>query len=294
MRMRTVASAALVLMASTGALAHSIDAPAVDYSDAVGVMLPVALSAVLYRLGLRRHRSSRGLRWRPIAFYTGLTVLTVSLLPPFDTWSATSFAFHMTQHELLMLVAAPLLVLGRPLPYFLWSLPTSWRSAVAGALRVRQVQSAWRSLLNPVVAWVIHAVVLWAWHAPSFFDAALRHRGVHEWQHLSFVFSALVFWAALLEERVRERQGAAVLYLFTTTVHTGVLGALLTFASHPWYSAYLERVPQWNISPLEDQQIGGLIMWIPASLVYVAAGLVLLARWIGAAEPENANWISGD
>lgn len=87
-------------------------------------------------------------------------------------------------------------------------------------------------------------------------------------------------WSALLEERVRERQGAGVLYLFTTTVHTGVLGALLTFASHPWYEAYFLSSSEWNLAPLEDQQIGGLITWVPASLVYVGVGLALLARLI--------------
>jgi cytochrome c oxidase assembly factor CtaG len=138
----------------------------------------------------------------------------------------------------------------------------------------------WSTLLNPTLAWLLHAVVLWVWHAPAFFDAALRDRGIHDLQHLSFLASALIFWSALLEERARERQGAAVLYLFTTTVHTGVLGALLTFASHPWYEAYLSLTPEWNLAPLEDQQIGGLIMWVPASVVYVGVGLALLARWI--------------
>jgi len=173
----------------------------------------------------------------------------------------------MTQHELLMLIAAPLMVLGRPLPYFLWGLPDSWRPGMARAVRHRSVRATWATLLNPTLAWLLHAVVLWVWHAPAFFDAALRNQGIHDLQHLSFLISALLFWSALLEERVRERQGAAVLYLFTTTVHTGVLGALLTFAAHPWYEAYASIPPQWNLAPLEDQQIGGLIMWVPASVV---------------------------
>jgi cytochrome c oxidase assembly factor CtaG len=215
-----------------------------------------------------------------LAFFAGLAVLAASLLPPLDRWSASSFAFHMTQHELLMLVAAPLMVLGRPLPYFFWSLPDSWRPGVARAIRHPAVRGFWSGLLNPTFAWAFHAAVLWVWHAPSFFDAALRSRGIHDFQHLCFLVSALVFWSALLEERARERQGAAVLYLFTTTVHTGVLGALLTFASHPWYAAYVFTTPEWNLSPLEDQQIGGLIMWVPASVVYVGVGLALLGRWI--------------
>jgi putative membrane protein len=179
------------------------------------------------------------------------------------------------------------MVLGRPLPYFLWGLPDSWRPGTARVTRHRAVQGVWSALLNPTTAWLLHAVVLWVWHAPSFFDAAVRNRGIHDLQHLSFLVSALVFWSALMEERVRERQGAGVLYLFTTTVHTGVLGALLTFASHPWYAAYALTTPEWNLAPLEDQQIGGLIMWVPASLVYMGAGLALLARWIESSDDQH-------
>jgi putative membrane protein len=111
---------------------------------------------------------------------------------------------------------------------------------------------------------------------------------VHELQHLTFLLTALVFWAALFDERRRERQGAAILYLFTTTVHTSILGALITFAAHPWYASYLQTSTQWGLTALEDQQLGGLIMWVPGSLVYVGAALVLLARWIAAPEARAA------
>jgi cytochrome c oxidase assembly factor CtaG len=271
--------ASVLGVTGSGVAAAHVAGPTGSADSAAGLLavtLPILLSAALYLRGFLRQRPSP----RAWAFFAGLAVLAASLLPPLDRWSASSFAFHMTQHELLMLIAAPLMVLGRPLPYFLWGLPDSWRLGVARAVRHRAVQGIWSVLLNPLVAWALHAVVLWVWHAPSFFDAALRDRGLHDLQHLSFLLSALIFWSALLEERARERQGAAVLYLFTTTVHTGVLGALLTFAGHPWYEAYFETTPQWNLAPLEDQQIGGLIMWVPASLVYVGVGLALLARWI--------------
>jgi putative membrane protein len=257
----------------------------------------ILLSAGLYVSGYLRQRRRRvgegKIPWRAVAFFAGLAVLAASLVPPLDRWSASSFAFHMIQHELLMLLAAPLMVLGRPLPYFLWAFGDSGRAMLGTVVRAPPVQRAWKALLNPLVAWALHAVVLWVWHAPAFFDAALRSRGVHDLQHLSFLASALIFWAALFEERARERQGAGVLYLFTTTVHTGVLGALLTFASHPWYSAYVTAIPEWGFSPLEDQQLGGLIMWVPASLVYVGVGLALLGRWIQASEVKLAHSATG-
>jgi putative membrane protein len=274
---RRLAAGVLGLMASGVAAAHTAANPSSDPLGLLEVGVPILLSATLYLRGYLRQKRSSPRAW---AFFAGLVVLTACLTPPLDRWSASSFAFHMTQHEILMLIAAPLMVLGRPLPYFLWGLPDSWRLGVARAVRHGAVQGVWSVLLNPTVAWLLHAVVLWVWHAPSFFDAAVRNRGIHDVQHLSFLISALVFWSALMEERARDRQGVAVLYLFTTTVHTGVLGALLTFASHPWYSAYALTTPEWNLAPLEDQQIGGLIMWVPASLVYIGVGLALLARWI--------------
>ncbi len=251
-------------------------------ASTLGVALPVLLSGALYVLGLWRLRAREraATASRAAFFLAGLAVLALALLGPLDRWSATSFAFHMTQHEILMLVAAPLLVLGRPLPLFLWAFPRGVRSAFGRATRFVPVAATWRVLNAPITAWLLHAIVLWGWHTPALFDAALRSAAIHDLQHVSFLLSALIFWGALMEQRSHEHQGAAVLYLFTTTVHTGVLGALLTFTSHPWYAAYAEIVPPGFLSPLEDQQLGGLIMWIPASLVYVGVGLSLLARWI--------------
>lgn len=249
------------------------------------IAIPVIIAAGLYLGGALRLRGRKGQAfaaggWRTLAFFAGLALLALSLLPPLDAWSAESFAFHMVQHEALMLLAAPLLVLGRPLPIFLWAFPLSARTALARSARSSPVRKTWSTLTYPLTAWTLHALVLWVWHAPGLFDAALTSRPVHTLQHVSFLLSALLFWTALFEERAKDRQGAGVLYLFTTTVHTGVLGALLAFATQPWYQAYLTRASEWGFSPLEDQQLGGLIMWVPASLVYVGVGLALIARWI--------------
>ncbi len=121
------------------AAAHVAGSPASDGEGLLAVGLPILLSAALYLGGLLRQRPSS----RAWAFCTGLAVLAASLLPPLDRWSATSFAFHMTQHELLMLIAAPLIVLGRPLPYFLWSLPESWRQGVDRFVSHGVVQGIW-------------------------------------------------------------------------------------------------------------------------------------------------------
>ena len=130
---------------------------------------------------------------------------------------------------------------------------------------------------------------LWLWHVPAFFNAALANEAVHDWQHASFLASALVFWHALLRQPARGARGAALVYLFTTTLHTGVLGALLTFTRTPLYGGIDPGLSvDWGLTPLEDQELGGLIMRVPGALVYVSAALFLLAKWVGRGETDPA------
>ena len=119
------------------------------------------------------------------------------------------------------------------------------------------------------------------WHIPALFNATLTHSWVHAAQHASFLGTALLFWGSLLYGHMgRRAYGTGILYVFTTAIHTSILGALLTFASSPWYAIYQRTTAFWGLSPLEDQQLGGLIMWVPAGLVYVVVGLWLFASWI--------------
>jgi putative membrane protein len=289
---KAIVPSLLALLSITGpsaSWAHAVAAAAQnrDSSELLGVVLPLLITAALYAVGTwRLHRRSQGgsrARLKHlIAFIIGWLALAAALLPPIDTLGGELFAFHMIQHEIMMLIAAPLLVLGRPLPVFLWAFPSGTRAVLARAAQTRSIAEVWRMLTHPLCAWGLHALALWAWHAPRVFEAALTNQGVHDFQHLSFLGTALLFWSALFHARARESQGAAILYLFTTTVHSGVLGALITFGAHPWYPAYLYTAPAWGFSALEDQQLGGLIMWVPASLVYVGVALSLLARWINA------------
>src|SRR5919204_4951568 len=255
-----------------------------------GIVLGLALTAWLYARGVRSlwqtSAAGRGIQpWEAISFGAGWLALGVALISPIHALGRVLFSAHMTQHEILMLVAAPLLVLGRPIVPFLWALPKTAAVSLARWSKTPVWFHTWRTISNPFVAWTIHAIVLWSWHIPALFQATLESEFVHALQHASFLFSALLFWWAVIHGRRRALGfGLAVLYMFTTALHSGLLGALLTFANSVWYPAYAERTAAWGLTPLEDQQIGGLIMWIPAGLVYVAAALALFAGWLRESE----------
>jgi putative membrane protein len=250
------------------------------------VLFLLALSVVLYALGLRalwlRARASRDpLRRQALCFGLGWATLVLALASPVDSAGSFSFAAHMVQHEMLMIVAAPLLVLGRPLGVWVWAFPHDWRRRIGASTRNGAVRAAWGSITRPLNAWLLHFAALWMWHVPATFQYALADNGIHALQHFCFLFSALLFWWAVLgKQGIHNSRGAAIIYLFTTMMHTGALGALFTMSEHVWYPMYGSRAQAFGLMALEDQQLGGLIMWIPGGLAYVAAGLVLCARWL--------------
>jgi len=162
----------------------------------------------------------------------------------------------------------------------LWGMPMAWRRSLGQWSKRPAVQGTWRHITRPFVAWWIHAAAIWAWHAPRLFQATIENEWIHAAQHLSFLGSALLFWWSLFYANGRANYGSSVLYIFTTAIHTSILGALLTFAQTPWYPAYSPGTEAWGLTALQDQQIGGLIMWIPAGLSYLAAALALFALWL--------------
>jgi len=238
-----------------------------------GVVIPVALSALLYLRGARLSRGAT--RFQQLLFWSGWATLVMALISPLAPLGDSLFSAHMAQHEILMLISAPLFVLSRPLAPMLWGMPFAWRKPFGQAARA--------TVVRPSVAWGIHAIALWGWHIPALFDATLTNEWIHAAQHLSFFGSALLFWWSLFEARGHS-YGAAVLYIFTTAIHTSILGALLTFAPSIWYPPYAATTASWGLTPVEDQQLGGLIMWVPAGLVYIATGLALFSRWLRESE----------
>ena len=213
-------------------------------------------------------------------------MLALALISPLHALGEVLFSAHMVQHEILMLAAAPLLVLSRPLVPMLRGMPMQWRRALGAWAKRPAVRGVWVGITRPFTAWWLHAVALWIWHAPQLFQATLTSDWMHSFQHISFLGSALLFWWSMFYAESRSTYGAGVLYIFTTGVHTSILGALLTFARSAWYPAYALTTAAWQLSPLEDQQVGGLIMWVPAGVVYLGAGLALFAVWLRESDVE--------
>jgi putative membrane protein len=282
----------LVFIYSPAAFAHGTEsginglADAETWSFDPKVTLPLAISMLIYVTGvvqLWKHAGvGKGVRkWQVRCFAFGWAFLALALVAPLHWLGERLFVAHMVEHEVLMTVSAPLLVIARPYGAMLWGLPLIWRVRLGHALQKSAFLRVWSFLIDPAVATALHAIAIWAWHVPGLFDAALQNPWVHWAQHLSFFLTALLFWRALLGANLQvEAEGLAVLYLFITALHCSLLGVLITLARKPLYPSQASMA-LWGLTPLQDQQAAGLVMWIPPGIVYTAAALFAAARWIG-------------
>jgi putative membrane protein len=285
----TIAIVALTASAAAahGGVAHELTKPGALSPWDIAAMAGLAAAGALYARGLVRLRRRRA-RLSPlhaIAFGAGWCAMMAAMLPPLDALALQLFSAHMAQHELMMLVAAPLLIAGRPLAVCLWGVPDRWRPIAAATLQGSAAGAVWRLVTLPVVAWALHGVVLWVWHVPALYEWAIANESVHALQHATFIGTSALFWWGLVYGRYgRAGYGAAVFYVFTTVVHTGILGALMTFAGSPIYPSYTATSAARGADPLQDQQVAGLLMWIPAGIVLTLFGLGLFLAWIGESE----------
>ncbi len=224
--------------------------------------------AVLYWLGVRKQPSAP-LRPR-LAFWAGWSVLSLALVSPLCNLSVALFSARIAQHVLLTAVAAPLLVLGHA-EWILAALPARLRAHLRAALR--PLGLAMRGQLGPAA---IFALVLWIWHLPAFYDATFRSTLVYWTMHVTMIGAALLFWSASF--RRAESFAAVLLAVFATMLQMSLLGALLTFAARPLFAVHANTTWIWGLSPLEDQQLGGLIMWVIGGALLTLYALVVLAR----------------
>ncbi len=240
---------------STPALAHSpIAGGGQDQLATLASAALLALLWLLYLAGSRRRPPGRG---AALLFHGATLLCLFAVLGPLDQWAATSASAHMSQHMLFMVVIAPLWVLSGPLPQL------AAATGRGGAL-------IWEPLLrltrHPVLTASLHGLVIWFWHTPRFYRLALEHPWWHVLEHALFLATAGLFWWSVLRHG-RSRVHWALFALLFTLMHTGFLGAVLTFARAPLYR---------SAGSLPDQQLAGLIMWVPGAIPYLLA-----AAWIG-------------
>jgi cytochrome c oxidase assembly factor CtaG len=244
-----------------------------EWSPAIAV--PLVATALVYIVALRRRQRPDGENgehhpWQRLSFAAGWLVTAIALVSPLHQAGERSLTAHMVQHILLIGIAAPLLVLGRP-AIMASVLSREERRQLFRIVNRPVLKRAWHILAHPLVAMAFHGITIWLWHAPRLFDLAVRHRWVHALEHASFLGTALLFWwSMLLRSRRQHGEGLAIIALFITTMHSGLLGAALALSERPWYASYATRP-----DALADQQLAGLLMWIPAGATYIIAALAL-------------------
>jgi putative membrane protein len=279
----------------TPILAHPGQPPAPHDLWGAWNLDPVLLGGFLLAAWAYRRGQTSGPRrpvdtWRAGCFAAALTGLGVALVSPLDALSGALASAHMVQHLLLILVAAPLLALSAPSSAILRGSP----------LALRRVSGRWRRRLglthgnlavlrHPAAAWLLAVAVLWFWHAATPYDAALDNEFLHVLEHASFLVTAVLFWHAVIGVRgaARVSGGLGVLLVFAMAMQSVFLSVLLTFARTPWYAGYANTTTPWGLDPLTDQQVAGVIMWIPAGGIYLTAALVLLVTWVRTTERED-------
>jgi cytochrome c oxidase assembly factor CtaG len=274
-------------LGSASALAHGGDEAAGLSLGEPWLAAMLTSAALAYGVGWRslRVRSTRGgarLGREARLFALGWVVLAGATLSPLHAAGARSFMLHMAEHELLMLVAAPFLALSRPLVTMLWALPPGGRAAVGAFVRHGAVSRGWRVLSDPWSATLLQAVALWLWHVPVLFELALEHESWHYAQHVSFLASALLFWWSITGGPTgRRRYAVGAFCLFVTSLVGGALGALMALSASPWYASYARLgLAPFGLTPAEDQQLAGLLMWIPGGLIHAGAALWMLGLYL--------------
>lgn len=259
-------------------------------------IIGIVLAGYLYALGLRRRASARRVaetRWRAAAFYAGLVALLAAFDSPIAAYDDQLFSVHMAQHILLLVVAPPLIVLGRPWLLVWQPLPLGFRRTVAKQL----TRGSWSSPLRrvgrfvtrPAPAFALANGVMVVWHLPALYDATVRSTAIHDLEHALFFATAVVFWLQLIDSppfhsRLDHLQRAA--YGAAALAVGWVLAIVLAVAATPFYGAYADQGGRpGGLSALADQQLGAGVLWVPGSIPLIVAICVNFYIWL---DPEES------
>ncbi len=281
---------ALLLAAPSAVLAHGTGAPSPSFPsvlltwrfDPIAIAMLVAAGGA-YAWAVRRvnraHPGNPHPAYRSWLFGGGLAAIGVALLSPVEAYEGLLFSVHMVQHMLLQLVAAPLLLAGAPITLALRASGQSVRKLLLSLLQSRLVHV----ISFPVIAWVLFAAVNWGWHFSVLYDRALENQALHYFQHATFLGAARLFWWPALgidPSPWRVPHPVRLLYLFMAMPQNSFLGVALMSASTVLYPHYLTNLRDWGPTPLEDQQLGGVIMWVVGDLAFLAGMAVVVALWM--------------
>jgi cytochrome c oxidase assembly factor CtaG len=250
----------------------------------------VAVAGLLYWVGGQgwRARPLRADAWRTASFVGGLVTIVLALDSPIDAYADQLFWVHMLQHVLLLTVAPPLILLGRPWPRMWRGLPLEVRAGVGRAIARGRWTAPLRALTRPLPAWLLFNAVVVAWHIPAAYNATLTSNAIHQVEHATFFFTGLLFWARVIDPgplRPKLVWPVRLAYVVGGMVVGWVLAITLVLVPHPLYAHYAALVQRpGGISALTDQQIAGGIMWVPGSITYTVTLLIGLYRWL---EPDT-------
>ncbi len=256
------------------------------------ILLVLGIALWLYIRGVRaiwsRAGRGQGIRsWQVAAGLGGYLTIAIALVSPLDPLGHALFSAHMGQHVLLIMVAPLLLILADVSATSIWGLPKEWRTRIPEFWRQAGVaREIWGQMSRPLIALALHSLVLWVWHVPAFYDAAVRNEFVHGLEHLTMFGTAVLFWWIVLQ---RGRQaalnyGIGLLMVFGLVLQKTMLGALIAFSPNPLYGEYATSTIAWGLTPIEDQQLAGAVLMGPGGFIYLIVGVVLFAGWFKAIE----------
>jgi putative membrane protein len=286
------AAMALWLVSASAGLAHAghEQAAALTWTADPWTLLPLVVASLWYALGVWRSAHERGPSGKELsriaAFAGGIAALVIAFQSPVESLADQLFSAHMVQHMLLIIVAAPLLVWSDPSVFFLRAFPRGTRKRIGRSRLVRYAGRIVRLLMQPVLVWTAFCGGFVFWHVPGVYQLALNNDLLHIAEHLTFLLTSLAFWSIVIPVHGRRRLdcGTTLLFMLTAAVLTDLPGALMVFAPRPLYPDNLATVAAWGLTPLQDQELAGLIMWIPAGAVYVGAAAWLFFAWMREAE----------
>jgi putative membrane protein len=256
-----------------------------EWSPPIVLTGALILCGAIYLRGwfaIRRTRAAQFPWWRPGAFLLGLATIWVAIASPLDGFADALLSAHMVEHLLLMSFAPPLLLLGYPVVPLLRGLPRLVRIYVFGRLiRIKMLRNLGHFLIAPLVAWLAMNLVFLAWHVPAAYEFALEHERWHEFEHLCFLGTSILFWWPVVHPwpTLQNFTGwLLLLYLVMADIVNTVLSAFLAFCDRPVYGYYLKEPNGFHISPLSDQRAGAVVMWVIGSLIFLVPAVVLTFR----------------